>query len=1223
MEIRRQPSYMQDVQKRAKAVQRMHERPNKDQEPPDVPAEPSRRSTRRGTERTIKTTPSRLRGPLSSRTHRSEARSSGKSEANVGEQPSIQSAQRLAECLCIHVPPISFRTAVVAALITAVVIACAAMFTLLAVFTMRFQDMEIEGCALRVTTRRGLIQELVYDDITSAQFESRVTDLASQLDHWVTLPANRALDAVWGHMLAEHRASPAWTGTEPSDRLEVGYREWVELTRPWGSSVTCSDAMNCGRRLVGVTAAFETGQLSGFSLNCDRTLTLDHVECTSANAWDSAEADTNNGSATITSYLADVVTGKRLSVETGASAWYPESDPSLLLQKKLQETLGNTGLPERAWTEAHKLTQEDSFGFVKTAPIAFCGTYHCLKGYVGASISMKELSYHCSHAWEELRSQLAEAKPGFNLTADGSAIFVVNQVSWADSSQQGLLLGASNIAALSEDELVFAEDSPSEVVRMASRILLARYSTWDNGVLLQENKTSDAEEKIFAISAFNFSKSQAMQSPAAYEPCVNYKSSAFLDQDLADHDDCFRVAAATFRIDDRSRWLVVMVLPADAFASESQANRLEVDSDYDTLEDDLIMRESEALITGLGVLIVSIVLAISFGSLLGVRVSRPLAQLGKMLELLKCLDFDSVNPVLDALQKSRRSRIRDVRGLQDAFSKLCRGTEAFARFVPETVVRNIIHDRHKAELELERRRVTIMNSDIEGFTAISEKLRLDDLLLILWRYLSVMTHIVEVCEGVVSEIQGDGLVVFWNTPDTVEDHASKACAAALAQQHAVGLLYREFTEIIANWTEHKLNVRIGIHTGEVLSGHIGSSTKMKFGCLGEPLKIAADLQENCKVFGAKVMISGNTYGELNSDYGLLCRRLAGDQKEGPNCIYEVIGRESPARLVTMDSRVEAIDSTSTENSNMRKLPTSHLVQEGLLRSSGSITSEWGTKTDFCPQESIDGQTARQWYAASNRGTGSSMAEHSEPGGPLGTMGSLNSQTGLGVGGPSVTVENSSPILEECMSTGWQGEVDRIPPDMIRRSQVFEQALDALYTCRFDEAQTLAQSLAEEIQDDEAAVVLVERIQEQRVSMSEGCWFKSEGNWRSEGAFCLSPMLPRSEDWASVVANERATSSGMCTEPPTPGFGNSSGTGAGVGGFLEVLSVPEPFRPGRVCASASAAAAAAAAAAGGPSGSSSWTWAGRTPGASPTLKAPPTRHPIDVLSSSAQTNKIYL
>jgi len=144
---------------------------------------------------------------------------------------------------------------------------------------------------------------------------------------------------------------------------------------------------------------------------------------------------------------------------------------------------------------------------------------------------------------------------------------------------------------------------------------------------------------------------------------------------------------------------------------------------------------------------------------------------------------------------------------------------------------------------------------------------------------------------VVAEILGDGLLVFWNTPGDVYQHAARACEAALAQQEALVLLNAELRAL----GMPQLAIRIGLHTGPVLSGNIGSHKKMKFGCMGDAVNIASRLEGLCKFYGISVICSAATHAGLPPDSGIICRRLDLVQLKGkrePTSIYEVMARES-------------------------------------------------------------------------------------------------------------------------------------------------------------------------------------------------------------------------------------------------------------------------------------------------------------------------------------------
>ncbi|CAJ1342074.1 unnamed protein product [Effrenium voratum] len=187
------------------------------------------------------------------------------------------------------------------------------------------------------------------------------------------------------------------------------------------------------------------------------------------------------------------------------------------------------------------------------------------------------------------------------------------------------------------------------------------------------------------------------------------------------------------------------------------------------------------------------------------------------------------------------SSLTEVAELQAGFVNLARSVETFSRFVPETVVRSILHgDAAASSIHVQGRHATIMFTDIQSFTSIAETLSQSDLMTLLYMYLSEMTDIVERHGGVVSdEILGDGLLILWNAPDDLkEDHPVAACRAAVAQHKALSRLNEAFAEMMLP----SIRIRIGLHTGDVLAGNIGSCKKMKYGCMGDPVNLASRLE---------------------------------------------------------------------------------------------------------------------------------------------------------------------------------------------------------------------------------------------------------------------------------------------------------------------------------------------------------------------------------------------
>jgi len=284
-------------------------------------------------------------------------------------------------------------------------------------------------------------------------------------------------------------------------------------------------------------------------------------------------------------------------------------------------------------------------------------------------------------------------------------------------------------------------------------------------------------------------------------------------------------------------------------------------------------------------------LVVALGLAFGLYVSRSMQRVERHMQTLGVPEDD--DELSAEIAPMAESRITDIQRLQSALDRLRSSISTFHCFLPKTIVNNIVAGKSKAQrLHVERREVSIMFSDIKDFTSISESMNPPDLMFLLTRYLDVMCRIVHSFHGLVAEILGDGLLVFWNTPDDVEDHQAKAAAAALAMQRALGPLNADLEAC----SFPSLHVRIGLHTGKVLTGNMGSLNRMKFGCMGDAVNLCSRLEGLCKIYGVRTICSAPMYDQIKQE-GFFCRKLDIVRVKGktkPTEIYEVIGLESHA-----------------------------------------------------------------------------------------------------------------------------------------------------------------------------------------------------------------------------------------------------------------------------------------------------------------------------------------
>jgi adenylate cyclase len=181
--------------------------------------------------------------------------------------------------------------------------------------------------------------------------------------------------------------------------------------------------------------------------------------------------------------------------------------------------------------------------------------------------------------------------------------------------------------------------------------------------------------------------------------------------------------------------------------------------------------------------------------------------------------------------------------------------ETFGRYVSEEVVAQLLDAPEGFELSGELRKVTILMSDLRGFTALAEHLAPQAVMTFLNRYLEAMVEVILAYRGTIIEILGDGLLVLFGAPLTRADDAERAVACALAMQ--IRLDATNAPNRRAGLPE--IEMGIGIHTGEVVVGHIGSQQRTKYGVVGNAVNLTGRIESYTT--GGQILISPTTYAE--------------------------------------------------------------------------------------------------------------------------------------------------------------------------------------------------------------------------------------------------------------------------------------------------------------------------------------------------------------------------
>ncbi len=235
---------------------------------------------------------------------------------------------------------------------------------------------------------------------------------------------------------------------------------------------------------------------------------------------------------------------------------------------------------------------------------------------------------------------------------------------------------------------------------------------------------------------------------------------------------------------------------------------------------------------------------------------------------------------------------------------------AFSRYLSPAVINEIIADPSKLNLGGEKREMTAIFTDIKGFSTISEKLDPTDLVNLLNLYLTEMSNIVMDNRGTIDKYEGDAIIAFFGAPIYMAEHAVLACRTAIRMKQAEINLNRRITD--ENLSPFPIFTRIGINTGDMIVGNMGTPNKMDYTIMGHAVNLAARLEEVNKQYNTRgILLSEFTRKQIGSEF--LIRRLDRVRVVGINTairLYELIMQISDANseLVSLTERWEkAID----------------------------------------------------------------------------------------------------------------------------------------------------------------------------------------------------------------------------------------------------------------------------------------------------------------------------
>jgi adenylate cyclase len=225
---------------------------------------------------------------------------------------------------------------------------------------------------------------------------------------------------------------------------------------------------------------------------------------------------------------------------------------------------------------------------------------------------------------------------------------------------------------------------------------------------------------------------------------------------------------------------------------------------------------------------------------------------------------------------------------------------AFGQYLSPALVEQLAQSPEKLVLGGEERTMTIMFSDVRGFTTISESFKHDPqgLTHLMNRFLTPLTNAIINEKGTIDKYMGDAIMAFWNAPIDDPDHEINACSAALEMLRQVVTLNeeRELEAQEAGTRFIPINIGVGINTGQCVVGNMGSDLRFDYSVLGDSVNLASRLEGRSKSYGTAIIVGSGTAAKAQGRFATLeIDLITVKGKTEPEHIYTILGADDVAR----------------------------------------------------------------------------------------------------------------------------------------------------------------------------------------------------------------------------------------------------------------------------------------------------------------------------------------
>lgn len=279
-------------------------------------------------------------------------------------------------------------------------------------------------------------------------------------------------------------------------------------------------------------------------------------------------------------------------------------------------------------------------------------------------------------------------------------------------------------------------------------------------------------------------------------------------------------------------WLIVIIVPF-----------------LDFFQNMLQTQEMTILISNL-ILLLAAIIAVYFAR----KISQPIVEMSKQIDNVRHFDFANNKEVV--------SHIKEIAEMSASIVSMQAAIRSFSRFVPKEIVSKLLLTSQELRLQGEKKELTIFFLDIQQFTTISEILPLETVVSLLSEYYNSLSHIILEANGTIDKYMGDNIMAFWGAPVDDPNQARNACLAALRCQRYID----QFNQKQRNNQLPEFHARIGIHSGMVIVGNIGTEEKMNYTIIGDPVNTASRLEQLVKTYHSRTIVSEDIYSKIGKDF---------------------------------------------------------------------------------------------------------------------------------------------------------------------------------------------------------------------------------------------------------------------------------------------------------------------------------------------------------------------